>query len=219
MVLTLSASLKRARKDALEISTEEDAVKSLNSSLKELKCYSGTNHEDGFNLLTVPISINSIITKSSGDGKQFIRTVLMNQLIFQNIFLFYSRLSKYENDFENELIERAIIWMGDCMMEMIGNSDQFLHIASLDALLTSIGEYDTLEFNKLKSKLMIGTLKYFNSSSFSSQDSAESLDEIFRLQRNMFNQNGEVNCMDQPLLSNQMQIFFEESESLLHLLE
>lgn len=141
----------------------------------------------------------------------------MNHDILHIIILFYFNFKdKHSNDIQT--VNRAKRWVGDSIMDLIGNTNHDLHIPSLDALLTSIGEYNTLEFNEMKSIFLLGMIR-----GFSSQDEGHGDDafhEMLKLRQSLQEdpRPTQVDDMNQPLLSQVMESFLENDQSLLDLI-
>jgi hypothetical protein len=200
---------------------EQKAVDVLNQILERLESYTNTeNAPNGeMELQDIPSKINDIIKHSSpGHTKTFIRTPQMDHDIFHSIILFYSQFKdKHANDIQT--IKRAKRWVGDSIMHLIGNNHD-LHIPSLDALLTSIGEYNTLEFNEMKSDFLLGIIR-----DFSSHDEVvhgnDAYQEMLKLRRLLREEprSKEVNDVDQTFLSQEMQRFLGNDQSLLELID
>jgi hypothetical protein len=195
---------------------EEDAIDHLNQMLEMLGSHMSTEKvKDEIELQAIPSKINDIIRHSSGYTKSFIRSSQMNHDILHIIILFYFNFKdKHSNDIQT--VNRAKRWVGDSIMDLIGNTNHDLHIPSLDALLTSIGEYNTLEFNEMKSNLLLGMIR-----GFSSQDEGnDAFHEMLKLRQSLLEEpiHTQVDDMNQPLLSQVMENFLENDQSLLDLI-
>lgn len=190
---------------------ENAAIESLNQILERLQSpkYSGGEIED------IPSIINSIIRHSNGINRTFIRSPQMNQDILNTIILFYSRFKdKHSN--ESQTVNKAMRWVGDSIMDLIGNTNHNLHIPSLDALLTTMGGYNTLEFNELKREYLLGMIRSISSNDEVRGDDA--FQAIFKLRQLEELGPKEKDDINQPLLSQEMEIFLEKDQSLLDLI-
>lgn len=200
---------------------KQKAVDILNQILERLESYTNTENAPNseMELQDIPSKINDIIQHSSpGHTRAFVRTPQMDHDIFHIMILFYSHFKdKHANDIQT--VKRAKRWVGDSIMHLIENNHD-LHIPSLDALLTSMGEYNTLEFNEMKSDFLLGIIR-----DFSSHDEVvrgnDAFQEMLKLRHLLQEEplSKEVNDVHQTFFSQEMQRFLGNDQSLLELIE